>query len=183
VNVLTAITVGLAAASSLLSAISALAAWRSASAVRDELKHTVTAKRHELLRTFEQDYAAQYDAIWQDLGPWPDPDAIDPQLRRTVQNLLQATASVFIARQSDLVDSANANALLAVHFDWLGTDKAYQVWKTAFRNQSDTWPSGFVNFVDGGLEERRKHRQTLLQHRPTRPKLSIDADADETEKR
>jgi hypothetical protein len=166
VDVFTAGTVGLAAGSALLSAIGALAAWRSTSAMREELRHTVAAKRHELLRTFEQEYAAQYDAIWRDLGPWPDPVGIDPQLRRTVQNLLAATASVYIARQSDLVDAVNGDALLAVHFDWLCTDEAYHVWKNAFRNQADTWPAGFVDFVDAGVEERRRHHEPTFRRGP-----------------
>jgi hypothetical protein len=183
VDVLTVVTVGLAAASSLLSAIGALAAWRSTRALGDELRHTIAAKRHELLRAFEQDYAIQYDEIWRDLGPWPDPDPVDPQLRRTVQNLLQAAASVYIARQSDLVDSDHADALLAVHFDWLGTDKAYHVWRTAFRNQADTWPLGFTEFVDVGLEERRRHHQTLFKYGSALPKVSIETDVHGTEER
>ncbi|WP_229074494.1 hypothetical protein [Actinoplanes sp. DH11] len=75
------------------------------------------------------------------------------------------TASVYVARQSDLVDAEDADALLAVHFDWLCTAKASHVWRVAFRNQSDTWPAGFVDFVDERLTERERTHHQIFQQR------------------
>jgi hypothetical protein len=160
-DVLTALTVALAAGSALLSAVSTIAAWRATKAVQNDLAHTIAAKRHELVRAFEQDYAAQYKQIWDDLGPWPDATPVDPQLRRTVHGLLQTLVSVYLARQSDLIDAGQAEGLYTVMFDWLSTDKAFEVWAAAFQNQAGTWPSGFVNFVDSRLMSRREVSQEV----------------------
>jgi hypothetical protein len=150
------LTTSLAAASALLSAISTVAAWRAANAVRRDLAHTVAAKKHELVRAFEQDYAAQYEKIWASLGPWPDAAPVDPHLRHTVHGLLQTLLSIFVAEQSNLIEEDQAEALYTVMFDWLSTDKAYAVWKAAFRTQVSTWPSGFVSFVDSRLYSRQE---------------------------
>ena len=154
-NPLTTLTIALAAASALLSAVSTVAAWRATRAVQRELVHTIAAKKHELVRAFEQDYAAQYKQIWADLGPWPDAAPVDPQLRHTVHDLLQTLSSVFLALQSDLIEVGQAEGLYTIMFDWLSTDKAFEVWKSAFRTQADTWPAGFVSFADSRLANRR----------------------------
>lgn len=162
-DILTTFTIALAAGSALLSAVSTVAAWRATRAVQRDLAHTMAAKRHEIVRAFEQDYAAQYKQIWDDLGPWPDAAPVDPQLRLTVHGLLQTLASVYLAAQSDLIDTSQAEGLYAVMFDWLSTDKAFEVWIAAFQNQAGSWPSGFVNFVDSRLMSRRELTQEVTR--------------------
>ncbi|WP_229074493.1 hypothetical protein [Actinoplanes sp. DH11] len=70
-NAITAMTVGLAAASSLLSAISALAAWRSMSAFRDELKHTITASCYALSSRITPSSTTRSGGTWA-RGPTPN---------------------------------------------------------------------------------------------------------------
>ena len=88
---------GLAAAASLLAAVSAWASWRATRAVEADVRLAQESTQYQLFRSFEEDYARQYQQLGEHLGPWEDPVKVDPELRRVVHDLLQALASIHVA--------------------------------------------------------------------------------------
>ena len=134
----------------------------STQAVEDEVRLSRATKRYELARSFEHEYTSQYAAVWDVLGPWTDPEHVDAPLRRVVHDLLQALASVYVARELELIERDQARYLFNLFLGWIEANKAQAVWKGIFRIQEDTWPPGFVQFVDAELlakENKESHMQ------------------------
>lgn len=145
------ISTALAAAAALLSAFSAFASWRATRAVEEDVRLAKATTRYELFRSFESDYSSQYDAIWRTLGPWDDPVKVDPNARRVVHDVLQSMSSIYTARQLGLIDPPQAACLTKLFADWLGVPQARSIWKAVFMHQDDTWPKGFVDYVENSL--------------------------------
>lgn len=148
---LTVISTGLAAFAAAFAAISAVASMRSTRAVETQVELSRDVAMHQLLRTFESDYARQYRHLVSVLGPWEDPLQVDPDLRRVVHDACQSLASVYVARTLGLVGVEQGEYVEQLFIDWLRIPAAAAVWRGVFRVQRDTWPDGFVEFVDGRL--------------------------------
>lgn len=145
------VSTGLAAVASALSAVSAFASWRSTRLLEGELEHVTATTRYELFRSFEDAYSSQYSNLWDHLGPWEDPLPVDPAVRRTVHDCLQSLASIRNATELSLIHPEQSQYLAELFLDWLRLPQARMVWDRVFRLQADTWPIGFVEWVDAQL--------------------------------
>lgn len=97
-------------------------------------------------------YSKLYPDLWERLGSgMKDPVEVDPALRRSVHDLLQTLSSVYNAWRLDLIEPQQIAYLAELFFDWLRVAKARTVWEQVFKVQEDTWPEGFVKWVDAGL--------------------------------
>lgn len=148
------ISTALAAVAALLSALSALASWRSTRALEADFAHTKATTDYEVFRSFEDTYRALYPSLWQTLGPWPDPVEVDPDLRRSVHDAAQALSSVYNAERLGVILGGQAAYLGELFLDWLRLPKAREVWDQVFSLQEDTWPEGFVSWINTGLDRR-----------------------------
>lgn len=151
-DAITVVSTALAAVAALLSAVSALASWRSTRAVEEDVALSRATTRYELFRSFEAQYTQLYPSLWERLGPWKDPKPVDPGLRRTVHDLLQTLASIYNAGELGLIAGAQRTYLVDLFVDWLRLENAQVVWNDIFRHQEDTWPQGFVGWIDERLE-------------------------------
>lgn len=132
-------------------AISAGASAYTGIKMRQDVKLSEASARYTLVRSFEGDYAEQYDGIWGAFGPWNDPVDVDPAKRRAVHDLLVTLSSIYNARQEGLIDDAQARYLGVLFADWLAASpQAHAIWQRVFNTpeQADTWPDGFAEFVE-----------------------------------
>lgn len=153
-DVLQVVSTALAAVAAFLAFRSTKEASHATSAIERELELTRDAGRYQLFRDLEREYRDQYGAIWKELGPWDDPKPVDPAQRRVVHDLLQALASVHMAHTLELVEDKQADYLGELFLDWLRKEKAQTIWDDIFKVQDDTWPPGFVEFVDERIKDR-----------------------------
>jgi hypothetical protein len=151
VDTVAAVSTALAAVAALLAAVSAVASWRSTRAVEADVELARLATRYDLFRAFESAYSEQYTALWDELGPWEDPPEVDPKLRRVVHDLLQTLSSIHNAHRFSLIDDEQSRYLSALFLDWLRLPAASAVWVDIFRVQAETWPPGFVAWLDARL--------------------------------
>jgi hypothetical protein len=151
------ISVSVGAVSAFLAYLSARASRDSVRASRDsveafraDLEHSRGTTRHELARAFEADFAKQYDAIWEVLGPWKDPVEVDKRERRVVHDMLATMSSVYLALEQKLIAREQADYLGELFGDWLGLPKARWIWEKVFStpDQAASWPPGFIPWVD-----------------------------------
>lgn len=142
-DVISAVAAGFAA-------ISAGASAYTGIKMRQDVKLSEASARYALVRSFEGDYAQQYDAIWGAFGPWRDPIEVDPAKRRAVHDVLVTLSSIYNARQEGLIDDVQSRYLGTLFADWLhGSPEAHSIWRQVFNTpeQADTWPAGFSRFV------------------------------------
>jgi len=151
VDSIAAISTSLAAVAAALAAISALASWRSTKAVEEGVRLQRGLAGHQLVRSFELDYSKQYGQLVEALGPWEDEKRVDPQLRRAVHDACQTLASIYVAEGLGLLQREQAEYVFEIFGSWLRLPEAAAVWRDVFRPQTDSWPPGFVSYLDENL--------------------------------
>lgn len=107
--------------------------------------------RFDLFRQLEQSYQALYPRIWNELGPWPDKAAVRPSRRHCVHDICSNLSSVCNAQSLGIIEPTLADYVAELYIDWLRTEKAREIWSSIFATQSDTWPAGFVEWVEDKL--------------------------------
>jgi hypothetical protein len=91
--------------------------------------------------------------------PRPLDDGLSPDLRppdderQVVHELLQTLSSVYLAGRLELLHDEQRRHAERSLFDWLSTPKARQIWELVFRQYVDTWPEGFPEWIDSGLNK------------------------------
>jgi hypothetical protein len=153
-QITTVVTVIIAAISALFSLVSARAARASVEAFRSDVELSRDSTRVQLARTFEDDYARQYDQISKAFGPWKDPVAVDSQERRVVHDMLASLASIYMANQVKLIDDTHAKYVYVLFADWLRLPRPHRIWTNVFAVQPESWPPGFVDCINGLIVTR-----------------------------
>jgi hypothetical protein len=141
----------LAAAAAVVSAVSAWLSSRSTRAAEEEARVNKSLAAYELVRNFERDYAQQYETVMEALGPWPDQVDVDPLQRKVVNELLQNLSSAYLAAEMGLLTEQMRDYIVSLFIDWLQVDEGRRIWVEVFRVQPDTYPPGFIEFLDARL--------------------------------
>ena len=157
------------ASAALFAAVSAGASAYTGWKMRQDVRLSEASSRYELVRSFETVYDNQYEAIFRELGGWPDPVEVDPKLRRVVHDIVVTLSSIYNARSLGLLSETEADYLGVLFSDWLrAKPEAYRVWREVFDtdDQRESLPRGFSDYVEKLVGDEATPASPTLEGHP-----------------